>query len=705
MSIGALFNIGQSALNAQQATIATTGNNIANVDTPGYARQYVQLEDAFSLTYNPGALGMGVNAVQVLRRFDQFVEVSFLDKSSEAARWAEQENTLSSVESIFNESNRTGINDSLSAFFKAWEDLALRPDDDATRQNLVTLSQNLGLLMNDTMDDLDQIREQMDLNIEVDVERVNELVESIADLNKQITANTIDGVSNPNDLLNKRDLAVRELATYIDIKTEYTHDDEFVVRTTNGMPLVQGDVTSEFQFLGPRAENDLIPNSDYEGELIFDGSDSFEYTVEMLTGGNAGAVGDPNNPTYRVSLDGGQTWLKNPDGTEKVFSVTDDDGDGVVDPVQAHDVKISFSDTENFTAGDRFNITPKSGLYWVEPTRGPVNMTPQSYFDGTTNEQRLSGGSLTAHFAVRDDHIGRYEDEMNAVAEALIWEVNRIHSQGANPNFTHEYNGSEYVEFTDVPLGTPQSGAAFYDRLTEGNMKIHFYNESGDHMESMQLDMDPATDGVQDFDPAVHSLEDLRDAINSGFGGNLHAAIHDNKLSIESTDPTLDFAIGQDTTGVLATLGINTFFKGNDASNIAVNENIATNLGQINAGYVNGDNQILEADNTLANAVGDLLVKKVDISTPWRTSNSQSIVEGYSSLVSRVGADSRTAQTNAEYNEALANDLSNQQQAVSGVNLDEEMANLIKYQHAYTAAAKLITTADQMLETLLGLKQ
>ncbi len=697
MSIGALFNIGKSAINAQQATIATTGNNIANVDTPGYSRQYVQLEDAFSLSYNPGALGQGVDAVQVLRYFDQFVEVSFLDKSSQAARWAQQEQTLSSVESIFNEANRTGINDALSAFFGAWSDLSARPDDDATRQNLITLSQNLGMIMNETMEDLDQIRDQMDLNINVDVERVNELLQSIADLNKQITATTIPGTSNPNDLLDKRDTAVRELATYVDISTEYTHDGEFVVRAGTGYPLVQGNETSEFQILPPRAENDLLPNSPYEGEMLFEGTDSFEYTVEMLTGGTAGTtIGDPNNPTYRVSLDGGQTWLKNADGTQQVFEVTDVNGDGAVDPVKVHDLTISFSELDNFTAGDRFGAMPKSGIYWIEATRGPLNMTPQTYFDGTTNEQRLGGGSITAHYAVRDDHIGRYEDEMNAVAEALIWEVNRLHSQGEGLDFTNEFNGSERVEHADVPLGTAQSGMHYYDRLAAGSITFHTYDATSNaHLEEFTLS----------FDPATESLEDVRDKINADFGGEITAEIHDGKLTLKSGVPGQDIAVGQDTTGLMAGLGINTFFKGSNAKDIAVNEAVATNLTRVNTGYVNGSDELNDADNAIANDVAELLTKKVDVSTPWRTSGQQSIVESYSTLVSRVGADTRTAQTNAEYNEALATDLSNQQQAVSGVNLDEEMANLIKYQHAYTAAAKLITTADQMLETLLGLKQ
>ncbi len=83
---------------------------------------------------------------------------------------------------------------------------------------------------------------------------------------------------------------------------------------------------------------------------------------------------------------------------------------------------------------------------------------------------------------------------------------------------------------------------------------------------------------------------------------------------------------------------------------------------------------------------------------------SQTLLEYYNSLVGNVGTDTAAAQYNYQFNKALADELDNRQQQAMGVNLDEEMANLIKYQHAFTAAAKLVTTADQMMQTLLSLK-
>ncbi len=703
MSINHLFNIGQSGIHAQQSTINVTGNNIANVNTPGYSRQYVQLEDAYALTTNPGAQPMGVDAVQVLRRFDEFVEVSFLDKSTVASRWQEQATTMASVESIFNESNRTGISGAMSSFFAAWQDLAAYPDEASYRQDLLSLSDDLTLLMRQSSEDLHQIQEQMEHSIAVDVDRANELIEAISDLNKQISANTIDGISNPNDLLDRRDTAIRELATIVDITTQYGDGNTTTIRLVTGQPLVQGQETFSLEFMGPMSEEHIRPTSDYTGEVIFDGEDSYEYTVEMLSGGD---VGDDPPPSYRVSLDGGKTWLRNDDGSEKVFNVTDADNNGEIDPVQVNDIKISFSEGNNFSEGDRFTIIPKNALYYIEPTRGPLNITPQAFFDGTENQDRVNGGSLAAYFSVRDDHVGRYQDELDAVASTLIWEVNKLHSQGAGLEHVSYYDGTQFVGDIEIPLGTPQSGLHYYDELTAGNLQFNFYDADTDtYLNTINLDFDNATAGVQNFDPNTHSLQDVVTAINTAEGTKIRASIVDGKLNIESTNPNYTFSLGTDTTGLMAGLGINGFFTGTDATNIAVDTELHTDLNRIAAGYVNGQNELNPGDNELANDIGNLLTKPVSVSTPWRHESNQSITEYYSALVSKVGADTRTANTNAEYNTALAEDLSIQQQQVSGVNLDEEMANLIQFQHAYTAAAKLITTADEMLQTLLGLKQ
>ena len=703
--LSGLFNVGQTALNAAQAWISVTGSNIANADTEGYTRRYVDQRDAGTLVAKPGGEGLGVNAQQVLRYFNSFLESSYVRQSTNSARWDEQENIMGTLESLFNESNRAGISSSMNAFFTAWQKLAQRPGDTASREDLLSYADNLCDMLSNTSASVKALQSQMDVSINQSVSRVNELAKSIASLNKQINATTVDGVSNPNDLLDQRDQLVREMATYVDVKTMDSGGGNFTVALTTGQPLVQGVNTNDLEIREPRAENRLSVGSPYTGSIQYDGSDSHEYTIDIVSGGNAGPAGTAGNPTFRVSLDGGKTWLRDENGNEQHYEISSTGTS--TDPVQVKNLKISFDSTSNFTVGDKFDIIPKTGLYWIEPTRGPQNVTPQVGFDGTDTAGRVSGGKLTTYFNIRDDNCGRYMDELDATAKSLIWEVNRIHSQGAGTSQFDFAQGQQGVSNTTVPLGSAQAVLPESSRLQAGNVNFYFYNKtSGDYVSSGQLDFSAITPGTPNFDPSKHSLNDVVSAINSSFPGELTATIQDGKLVLNTAaGSNLQFALGTDSTGMMAALGVNTFFTGTTASNIATSKQLHDNENYIAAGQVNGQQQINKGDNATATAIGKLASTNVTISTAWKTTSNQTIGQYYASLVTTVGADTRFAKTNSEYHKALTSDLSEQVSSASGVNLDEEMANLIKYQHSYTAAAKLITTADQMLQTLLGLKQ
>lgn len=704
--INTLLNIGNKSLFASQSAIQVTGQNIANVNTEGYHRRTLLLEESMAINHRPGQMGTGVDATEVIRHFDRFIENTYNDKSSEMQRWLNMFKNLQGVESLFNESASAGISASLDKFFEDWQGLSNNFQGEASRQTLIDDTKNLLSIIRQADDQMGRLQRQVDEYIQQDVDEVNRIVQSIADINKQINTQNIPGQNNVNQLYDQRDKLVRDLAEKIDIKVLDNGDGNMTVLTKSGYTLVESDKTYDIKFEAPKTIRSLTNSSSFDGTVYFQGSDDYEYYFEVA---QAGVVSNASpSAMLRVSLDGGETFLK------------DDDGNDLLVPARPADSKVtvrgltiwfgkegdSLSAPNNqMEVGDKFVVVPKSGIYWYEDTNTAENITPQLTMSGLDNNRRLTGGSLAGYFNFRDDAVGRYKEKFDAFARSLIWEVNRIHSTGAGlTNFTMT-DGTYGVERNDAALASGAAGLAFGDRLASGSSMIYVYDKaSGELASSAALDFDPSTPGQQNFDPNKHSLNDVVTAINSTFNGSLKASIVDHKLRVESEDGK-EFAFGADTSGLFAALGLNTFLDGDSASNISVNKAVGADLNHINNGHVNGAGEVNTGDNSTAFNIGKLQDTKVSISTAHTGTMKETLSGFFNAIVSSVGADTAASKFNAQYQDALAQDLDRRQQEVSGVNLDEEMSNLIKFQHSYTAAAKLISTADQMLQTLLGLKQ
>ncbi|WP_415712753.1 flagellar hook-associated protein FlgK [Maridesulfovibrio sp.] len=700
--VNSLLNLGTGALFASQSAISVTGDNISNVNTKGYSRRNVRLEESMSINYNPGQIGTGVRAAEIYRNFDQFVENSYNDKATMRERWDTLYNTLSSVESLFNESQGYGLNSSLTTFFNDWQDLSQRPNDAASRQQLLSDTTNLVNSLHSMQNDLERYQQQVEDYIKQDVGKANDIMTRIADINQRINTEQVDGQNNPNALYDERSTLIRELSEIMDTKMIDNGKGNITLLTGAGQTLVDGDKHFSLSYDGPQSQNNLTPQSNFDGKAYFDGSSEFEYTLECV---NPGAVG---TATYKVSLDGGTTWLKDDTGAPKTFTANAETG-----AIQVEDLKIWFgteaspsaTPANDMETGDKFTIVPKSALYWVENTATKENITPQINFAGQDNTRRLTGGTLTGYFNFRDNYVGKYKERMNALTNEVVWQTNRIHSQGAGLKAHASMEGSYGVDDDSVALGNGSSGLPFADRLQSGNSLMYFYNSTTNELAfSGQIDFSSVAPGVQNFDPSVHSLTDVRDAFNATFDpAYASATIVNHKLQISGQNGH-EFQMGTDTSGLYAALGLNTYFEGSQASDIAVSSAVNGDIDLINAGHVNGAGEYNEGDNTNALKMKEMGLTDLDITTSFDGTTTQTLIEYYDGTVAVVGADTGTTKFNHSFQETLASDLNDKQQEVSGVNIDEEMSNLIKYQHSYTAAAKLITTADQMLQTLLGMK-
>ncbi len=697
-NIGSLLSMGQTALLSQQNNIHITGNNIANVDTPGYSRQTPNIVERPALNVAPGQVGQGAWTQEVMRHFDKFVERSFLQKNAAQSRYQSEYNMMQSVESLFNEANSKGISSLMNQFFTGWRDIAKTPDSIPVREVLLSQSQNLSSTIRQTEEYLQTYQQRLDTLIGQDVDKINNILKQIADLNKQINIYDDPGNNNANTLLDQRDSAVRELSKYIDVDVVDRGRGDYSVYTKAGHTLVQEITPFSLSFEGPKTKNLTIDGSLYNGTVQHTGSSYQEYTLEVVNGGAVGTA------QYKVSLDGGNSWLKDENGNDRLFTATN--SSNVAD---VEGLGIYFDGTTALSVGDRFEICPKSAVYWVTPTTEKMNISPQLMGNGTENDRRMTGGSLAGYLYVRDYDIGNYRDQLDHFAQSVIWEVNFAHSQGTGLIKNDFMEGTYGVQQTTTALGDNTSGLTFFDRLQPGNLNFYFYDDATGKLATPNsygpLDFDNATAGIQNFDPAVHSLEDVRDAINNTHGVYVTAQIQDNRLVINS-NAGFQFGVGGDTTGLLAGLGLNTFFAGNGSSDININSTISQDLRKICAGAINGASEGNEGDNDVALTISKLSEKKVDIpGRGWNQPLNTTLSGYYGTLVSKVGSDTRQSKFNYQYENTLASDLDARQAEVSGVNLDEELTLLIKYQNSYKAAAKLVTTADQMFQTLLGLKQ
>lgn len=321
----------------------------------------------------------------------------------------------------------------------------------------------------------------------------------------------------------------------------------------------------------------------------------------------------------------------------------------------------------------------------------------------------LRAGKLGGWLDVRDTIIPKYQADLNELAESTIWEVNKIHTQGVG---LHLYGPGEAVTSSHETI-TDLSELAFGDRVDfTGLFTLWIGDGNGENMQAVTVDL--AALGID----GSSTLEDLRDAVNlrigqEGLAGAVSAGVSANRLEF-AADASHSFGFSDDSAFILGALGINAFFTGTGSTGMQVNPVILSDTGLIAAAKLDpatGETGVGDGSNALAMA--DLQYQDVSVrrwtfergSAPTSVAVAEGSLEDYyHALAGSVGLQTRSVQTTREHNEVLTNQIRQARDSVSAVSLDEEMADMIKYQHAFLAAAKLITAADDMLRSLIEAK-
>jgi flagellar hook-associated protein 1 FlgK len=240
-------------------------------------------------------------------------------------------------------------------------------------------------------------------------------------------------------------------------------------------------------------------------------------------------------------------------------------------------------------------------------------------------------------------------------------------------------------------LNDPNNTLPFKGLLKSGELEIWVY-ENGTRR-SYTVNIDPSrtlTQIVGDINAVINPTADP--TINP-----VASIVDGNRLRI-AAQGDIQFAFGGDSSGLLAAMGINTFFDGYSASNVSVNAVVSGNVGLIAAGRIAENGEHTKGDNSNALDLADL--KDADL----MNNGTQTINEAVIAWSVDLGSNIANLDDNRTFAEAAKEELLNLRDQVSAVSLDEEMIKMIQFQRSYQMAAKMIGVADQLLETLLTLK-
>ena len=242
-STGRILDIARRALSAQQTGINVTAHNIANVNTPGYSRQRVELASTTPSQTDWGLIGTGVSVDGVSRIRDGFIDSELRMEQQNLGRWEYRERVFSEIEDIFNEPSDSGLAAVMNSFWDSWAELANNPQSGSARQSVVQVGEHLVNTFNHLHKRLTDLQENLDNELNVGIEKVNAILHQVADLNEKIATAEGSGIV-ANDYRDRRDHLLEELSGLVGIGITEKNDGMVTV-TLSGRILVERDAVNE----------------------------------------------------------------------------------------------------------------------------------------------------------------------------------------------------------------------------------------------------------------------------------------------------------------------------------------------------------------------------------------------------------------------------------------------------------------------------
>jgi len=693
-----LISIGLSGLNASSAAMTTIGNNTANVDTLGYSRQQVMTTSSAQQNIGVGFIGTGTTLSDVRRIYNSYLDTQLQSSTSLDSDAQAYLGQASKLDSLLSNSS-TGISTVLSNFFDKMTALSAKPTDSAARTNFLTSASALAAQFNSISSQMKEQNATINTQMTAVAGQVNSLASSIADLNKQITqAQALGG--QPNSLLDARNEAVRQLNGLVGAKVVETNGN-YDIYIGTGQPLVTGSQSNALSAV----PSDSDPTA-YALKLSYQGS--VVDVSGVVTGGTLGGLLRYRNDVLQPAASelGRMAVVVTDQVNQQLNQGVDANGQfGASLFKDINDPSL----TSQRALGNK-NNDPTSGTLGVNITNTGV-LSPRDY--SVTFGPGAAGTAATQYTVKAADgtSLGPYniaDPAPSALTDKLGFSLSFNNANnGTTPAGTFKVGDSFKVSptktgadgiktvLTDpkaIAAAAPLTGTAGASNSSSGSFTqptltnhADIYNPTATAdlrkaitgATPMRLLMGAVTNGAQAYSLVDANGAAVKDKNGVAITGSIvPGAKNDITLEVGYTDSAStaqSFTIGMSISGT-PTAG-DTYSIGLTGAGSSDNRNAESVLG-------------LQTKQTIGNAANN--------------GTGSSIAGANSNMITTVGSKASQAKDDATATTAVLGQAKTARDSVSGVSLDEEAANLVKYQQYYTASSQIIKAAQAIFSTLIN---
>jgi len=721
------FTVAKRGLSVQQSNINTTSHNIANAQTPGYTRQRSVVETTRPFggmsrydTFSAGQIGTGAEVTTIMRIRDSFLDYQVRQQTTKCGTAEIKNKYLAKVDGVLDETKSTGIQGALSEFYSKFQNLTRPPVDISKRTQAMIQARNVAEALNQRYRQLENEKSGAQLELSTDVIKINDTLDKINVLNKQIDEICVGGMS-PNDLMDKRDYLIDELSSKFGVKIEKQQREAIdlsVSQDTTVGKLVNSNPNDRNYSRFSYVENAVITGSGANKAL--------EVTYNVL--------GDKNNQK-KIKITDGDLEALQKDLLEDRILVGDKDGivsdSTTLNNTNANVISMNNfittikdigTEAADFTAGNGWTINGTTSA-----TKGDTTV----YFD--------TNGKVTS--AVKSATTGSLPNTTTTTTTVKFSSDGTVTSAEESAAVT----GGNTTTITATSFNASGQITDAKQAVTDGGKTILSNNQVSSKIFNNVTEGEIA--GNQQVQDTIQGYIKQLDKFTAAFAYSVNA-IQTGSL-VDGASNIAGYPAGQQAALIFVVKDNNGVVTSSDtgitAKNITISadldpDKLTNNPGLLNLGEKHVDNVSGENDGTRAQAIADIKNLKIDLGslsdndiksrsdffiqagatgtagigfaadnmnlTNKKNGSGNTLLDYYGSIVGTVYSNAEAARNDLTSQQVQLTEYDNDRLSISGVSLDEEMADLIQFQHSYQANAKMISTIDELLDVVInGLKR